>query len=659
MPLEVEQTIRFDDGFRVGEFEVYPTRLAFVRAGETVRVEPKVMAVLVYLSRHADQVVTREEFADEVWRGRVVSDEVLSRDISILRSQLGDNAKEPNYILTIPRVGYRLIAPVRPLHEPEPVALAEEPPVLPPALQLPAYETLTDASNRPRPIWRDWRWLGALAAVVIAVIAVALLRNPAPAETLDRANVAVLPFAGLSEASDDEFFGDGLSEEIMHALGGVPGIHVVAKTSSFSFRDSDDDIRAIGRKLNAGSVLEGSVRRDGTRLRVTAQLVDSNTGLQQWSESYDRRMSDIFEVQNQISTAIAARLVETLAPGARLSAAPTGDIEAYLLFLRANHLMRQRGADKLTHAIELFQQAIARDPNFGRAYAGLAEAYTLQPSYAGTSEKAAHPLALAAAERAEALGEGTARALGVRAFVHFRSREWQAAKDAFESAIAASPNDSDLLQWYSQYLASVGWIERAERAAAGAVAADPLSPVANQRAGVVSVWTNDAQAADSHFSVASEVGIQGPGLPEAWIAFLLSQGRLDEARASVLETQRSRGQSTEWVAPVFAAMAKTGSTSAALEVLNREFAAGKLGVSMYAGALFFIGDADGFYAGMERVVASGEPFDVEVLFSRAGRPLRKDPRFAALMADLGLVDFWDKAGWPDMCSRDAGRIVCR
>ena len=342
-----------------------------------------------------------------------------------------------------------------------------------------------------------------------------------------------------------------------------------------------------------------------------------------------------------------------------MSAAPTGDIEAYTLFLRANHLMRQRGAAKLTRAIELFQQAIARDPNFGRAYAGLAEAYALQPSYAGSSEKAAHPLALAAAQRAESLGEGTAHALGVRAFVHFRSRRWQAAKDDFENAIASSPNDSDLLQWYSQYLASVGWIERAERAAKAAVAADPLSPVANQRAGVVSLWTNDSQAADSHFAIASEVGIQGPGLPEAWIAFLLSAARFDEARVSLIDAQRSRGQSVEWIGPTFAAMTKTGSTGPAFDVLRREYVAGKLGVPMYVGALFFIGDPDGFYAGMKDVAASGEPFDIEVLFSRAGRPLRDDARFVALVTELGLVDFWDKAGWPDMCARDASGVVCR
>jgi TolB-like protein/Tfp pilus assembly protein PilF len=503
--------------------------------------------------------------------------------------------------------------------------------------------------------------LWVLAFAVVAAIAGTLMLLPerAPQQALDPTKIAVLPFVSLSEPPDDEYFVDGLSEEIMRALGSVPDIRVVAKTSSFAFRKSKDDARAIGRELSAGSVLEGTVRREGGRLRITAQVIDANTGQPIWSEAYDRRAVDIFDVQDQISTAVAGRLVDTLKPGQRLVAAPTADVEAYTSFLRANHRMRQRGAANLTRAIELFRQAIERDPEFARAYAGLAEAYALQPSYAGTSEKAAEPLVLAAAERAEALGERTAHVLGVRAFVHFRSREWQAAKNDFENAIAASPNDSDLLQWYSQYLAGVGWIERSQRAAKSAVAVDPLSPVANQRAGVVSVWTNNPRAADSHFSTVSEVGIQGAGLPEASIAFLLSEGRIGEARAMLIETQKARGQSTDWIDPVFAAMAKTGSTSAALDALHRDYTNGKLGVSMYVGALFFIGDVDGFYRGMNDVVASGEPFDVEVLFSRTGRPLREDPRFVGLASDLGLIDFWDKAGWPDMCARDSSRIVCR
>jgi TolB-like protein/DNA-binding winged helix-turn-helix (wHTH) protein/Tfp pilus assembly protein PilF len=655
-----EQPITFDDGFRVGDFEVYPKRLALVRNGNTSRVEPKVMAVLVHLAERADEVVTRDEFADEVWRGRVVSDEVLSRDISILRSQLGDDAKEPSYVLTIPRVGYRLIAKVRPLRDP----IADPVPAMPEPTPTPSLPDI-DVAPLPAPIrtepggsrlWRERRWAIVVAATLAIAILVAALIHfmTRPSER----TIAVLPFVSRSDSPDDEYFSDGLSEEIMHALSSVAGISVVAKTSTFAFRNSSEDIRDIGRKLNAGSVIEGSVRRDGNRLRITAQMINANTGLQDWSETYDRRVADIFEIQNEIATAIAHRLVGTPPAGA-LPPAPTQDIEAYTLFLRANHLLRQRGAVQLTRAVELFQLAIARDPKFVRAYTGLAQAYTLQPSYTGTSERAGHNLALEAEARAEVLGESPARSSGMRAYIDFRSRQWQAAKGEFDVALAVSPNDADMLQWYSQYLASVGWMKRSRDAAETAVKADPLSPAANQRAGVVSIWANDAKAAAEYFSIAAEVGIEGPGLPEAWIAYLLSQGRIDEVRAALVETQRIRNQGTAWIDPTLAAVTKTGSDRDAVDALTREYRAGKLAVPMYVGALFYVGDVDALYAAMPDVVATGEPFDVELFFSENGRALRNDPRFIPLMTQLHLVEFWDREGWPDVCARTAQQIVCR
>ena len=469
----------------------------------------------------------------------------------------------------------------------------------------------------------------------------------------------MLPFVSVSGIHDDEFFSDGLSEEIMHALSGVSGIRVVAKTSSFSFRDSTADIRDIGSRLNAGSVLEGSVRRGGDRLRITIQMIDANTGIQEWSQTYDRRLSDIFEIQNEISRAIASRLVGNLPTNTLPNTRPTTSIEAYTLFLRANHLLRQRGAVPITRAIELFEQAIALDPEFARAYAGLAEAYTVQPSYTGTSETVGHRLALDAQDRAEALGEDPIRAGGMRGYLHFRSRQWQAAKDDFDAALAADPNDAGTLQWQSQFFASVGWMDRARRAAEAAVGADPLSPAANQRAGVVSLWMNDSDAAERHFTIASEVGIPGPGLPEAWIAFLLSRGRVEEARTTLFETQQIRKQATQWIEPALAAVTKKGSARDALDALGREFEAGKIGVPMYVGALFFIGDVDGFFAAMPGVISSGEPFDIEVFFSERGRAVRGDARFVPLMSELGLVDFWDSAGWPDVCARNDQQIVCR
>jgi len=653
-PTHDKAAIDFDNGFHVGAFEAYPKRLALIRDGVAMRLEPKVMAVLMHLARRGDQVVTRDEFAAEVWRGRIVSDEVLSRDISVLRAQLGDDAKDSRYILTIPRVGYRLIADVRPLHSGEtllPTAAA------PPAADGDAKPPSPPAAE-PVCSWklRPWHWFAAVTFIASIAAAIVLSRPP-PVPALDRTHVAVLPFASLSD-SPDEFFGDGLTEEIMHALGGIAGISVVAKTSSFVFRDATQDIREIGRKLNAGSLLEGSVRRDADRLRVTVQMIDANSGLQTWSESYDRRVIDIFDVQNQISAAIADRLVGAVSANAPATA-PTRDIEAYTLFLRANHLLRQRGAPQLTRSAELFEGVIARDPKFTRAYIGLAEAHTLLPSYRGTSERTGAKLALAAQARADALGAAPADVSAVRGYQHLRARQWLQAKHAFDTALAAAPNDAETLQWYSQFLANVGWLQRSRAAAERAVAADPLSPPANQRAGVVRLWSNETDAAANYFAIAAEVGTGSAGPPEAYIALLLSQGRFALARTMLFDTQRLRQQSNDWIDPALAAISGAGAKRDAVAVLRRDFGAGKLATPMYVGALFFIGDADALFAAMPEVIASGEPFDVELFFSERARALRADRRFATLLTQLHLVEFWNAAGWPDMCTPMNEAPVCR
>jgi TolB-like protein/DNA-binding winged helix-turn-helix (wHTH) protein len=638
---------RLEDGFRLGDFTVYPKRLELVGADKTVRLEYKVMAVLLYLAERADEVVTRREIFDRVWPNVVVGDEVLNRAIAILRSELGDDAHEPKYIMTVPRVGYRLIARVEPLHD------DAKAPIQPPKIA-PPRKPLT-------------------AALVLALLVAAAIVFIAPSiSRLDTSHIAVLPFEPCTSA--DQYFNDGLAEEIMHLLANDNRISVVARTSSFGFRCTNKDVREIGKELRAGSLIEGEVRRDGDRLRITVRQIDANSGDQVWSESYDKRTSDIFDVQYEIAQAIVHRR----SPSASIAQPPppTSDMAAYTLFLRANQQLRRRD---LPHAIDLFEQAIARDPNFARAFEGLAEAYILLPSYAGSSEKAGHALAEDALEKAEALGEDPRQASGIRAYMQYRMLDWRGAAQSFDQALkspatpwyskllarvgladtvkAPSSDDAEVWQWYSQYLASVGWMEQSRRAAEEAVTLDPLSPAANQRAAFLDIWS-DIKKADDYFSTAEE-GTQGVGLPEARIAYLLTKGDIDEARKKLLATQALRGQSTAWIDPAIAAVTGTGSVAAAIDALRHDFRNGTLGVSMYFGALFMIGDADAMYEAMPEIIASGEPFDVEVFFSPKSASLRSDPRFVPLMQQLRLVDFWNNSGMPDMCTRGAGVIQCR
>ena len=618
-----------DDGFRLGDFEVYPKRLELVGGGKSVRLEFKVMAVLVCLAKRAGEVVTRDEIFREVWPNVYVGDEVLNRAISILREALGDSAQEPKYIMTVPRVGYRLIMKIE-------------------RLQAPAKPELPPRGIHPPQLPIRLLVLGVLALVMVIVV----LRNgPSQPDPRDRNRVAVLRFVNVPSDANP-FFGDGLTNEIQSALARVPRLSVVGQQSVFLV-DPHDDPREICKRLGCGSIIAGNVRRDGEHLRIAVEEINANTGFQTWSETYDFYISDTFAIQREIANSVRDHY-EPEQSADRSPTRPT-DTAAWTLYLRANQALRSR---EFPHAIELYRQAIERDPKFGRAYSELAEAYVLQPSYTGSSEKASHALARDAEDRAELLGEDPKRGSGMRAYMDARQRDWRAARDAFDEALTALPNNAEVLQWYSQFLASVGRIEAAKHNAELAVAADPLLPAANQRAGFLNIWS-DRAAADRYFDTAAD-GSQR-GLSEARLAYLLTVGRVDDAHKLLLDTQRARGQSTDWVEPALAAVTRTGPADVAIDALQRDYRAGTLGVSMYFGALFMIGDADAVYAALPEIIANGEPFDIEVFFSDSanGRVLRTDPRFVEWAQRLGLVDFWDSTHWPDKCARTGGTITCR
>jgi TolB-like protein/Flp pilus assembly protein TadD len=282
--------------------------------------------------------------------------------ISQLRKILGDTDPEPTYIATVPRKGYRLIAAVQP--------------VAPPSQSTRAGEL--SASSAPH---RSRRWRlakGALAALlIVGLIAAAwqlLRRNPPPAESTS--SIVVLPFADMTAEKQDQPFCDGLTEELSNWLAQIPSLRVVARTSAFSFRGRDTDVRVIGKALDTNHVLEGSLRRSGDHIRVTVQLIDARTGYHLWSGAYDRQISDTIRIQEDISRSVAANLRIRLTPATaqRFAARESDNSQAYQWYLLARHYQQQRTAESNAGAIKLYRQILAADPSFALAYVGLAYA---------------------------------------------------------------------------------------------------------------------------------------------------------------------------------------------------------------------------------------------------------------------------------------------
>jgi len=291
-------------------------------------------------------------------------------------------------------------------------------------------------------------------------------------------SIAVLPFINLSTDKEQEYFCDGMAEEIINALTQVKGLHVVARTSSFAFKDKHDDVREIGRKLNVETLLEGSVRQSGKRLRITAQLVNVSDGFHLWSETYDRTIEDIFFIQDDISLSIAGQLKITLLGKERVAMAGrhSRDVDAYSSYLQGRYFWNKRTEVGFQKGLDHFQRAVERDPTYALAHAGIADCFNLLGFYGVISSMEAFPKAKSAAERALAIDDSLSEALSSLAFATmYHDWRWEEAETEFKRAITLSPGYATCHHWYSEFLLCMGRMDEAMTEANRALEFDPLS----------------------------------------------------------------------------------------------------------------------------------------------------------------------------------------
>jgi TolB-like protein len=302
----------------------------------------------------------------------------------------------------------------------------------------------------------------------------AVLPSASAAEAgIPEKSIAVLPFADLSADKDNEYFSDGLTEEILNALSGVEGLHVASRSSAFYFKGKAAEISEIANRLHVANLLEGSVRRAGNRIRITVQLVEAQQGFQLWSEKYDRQMEDIFAIQDEIARAITDRLRVTLGPGTRQS---TINLEAFELYLKGRHHWHQRSPAAMRAAIQCFQQTIKLDPNYALAYAGLADCYGILHVYGWISAEAARPPAREAVSRAMALAPSLWEVNFSRGvYSLYLERTWREAEPHFEKAIGLNARSSLAEAYYGMYLSAADRADDAIEHSTLACDLDPLS----------------------------------------------------------------------------------------------------------------------------------------------------------------------------------------
>jgi len=337
------------------------------------------------------------------------------------------------------------------------------------------------------PRFKRLRWIlaGLLFIIALVVLYVVLVRTPQDAE---RKSIAVLPFTDLSPEKDQEYFCDGMSEEIINALTKIPSLYVASRTSAFQFKGKDTDIRTIGERLDVTTVLEGSVRKSGTNLRITAQLIKTSDGYHLWSETYDRTLDDVFSIQESISRFIvnALKLKLTLGENERIVKQYTDDLEAYTLYLQGRYYWNMRSEDAMRKSIVYFNQALEHDPQYALAYSGIADAYTVLADWGFISTGEGYPKGYSAAKRALDFDSSLAEAITTTAYIKYTyERDYPTAEVLFKKAIGLNPNYATAHQWYSEFLGALGRRDEALVEIKKASTLDPTSLIISTHEGAI------------------------------------------------------------------------------------------------------------------------------------------------------------------------------
>lgn len=452
-----------DQGFELEGLRVIPPTGEVAGPGGVAKLDPKVMAVLVLMAENAGRVMLRDDLVARLWPHAVVTDDALTRCFYELRRQLahaGGSERYRELFETLPKRGYRLNATVRP---DAPPGVPAEPPRQPPR--------------------RRWLALAAMAAGLIAVAAALLYWNApdraeGPAAAATTHAIAVLPFLDMSEAKDQRYLADGVTEEILNHLAQAKNLRVISRTSTFALRDESLDVPEIGERLGVDYVLEGSVRKSGTQLRITAQLIDVTTNSHIWSETYNRTLDDLFAVEDEIAASVGRALQVRLAGNVTPGSAPAS-VEAYDFYLQGQFHYHRRSEGDIQRATEYYRRAVEISPDFARAWAALAGAYSLAiGELHGNSNAQLRELQGQAARKAVELDPGLAVAHARLAQYCYYVQQRDQGDAHMRTAASLDPDDPIVLGFAATDAVWKGDLRAAADLWRRAVAQDPLSPTA-------------------------------------------------------------------------------------------------------------------------------------------------------------------------------------
>ncbi|HLN99372.1 MAG TPA: protein kinase [Pyrinomonadaceae bacterium] len=505
----------------------------------------------------------------------------------------------------------------------------------PTAQTMPVTESLAHRANHKRSL------IIALPLLIVAVASLTYrfyLARPAPA--ID--SIAVLPFVNSSNDANAEYLSDGISEALINSLTELQGLRVIARSTAFHYKGKEVDPQAVGRELNVRAVLMGQVRQMGDTLNIQVDLVDTTTGAQLWGQEYERNASDVLSVKQAIAREVTEKLSLRLseAQQQRLVKRDTTNAEAYQFYLRGRYFWNKRTAQGIEKAIDQFQQAIDRDPNYALGYVGLADCYGLLEEYAGVPASETLPKARAAADRALQIDDSLSEGHASSGLVFQQMWRWAETEEEFKRAISLNPNYPTAHHWLSIYFRAKGQLDDSLREINRAQELDPLSPVIGQNIAEIDLLKNDLSTAIAQCQRIIELDPNFPGAHDELGFAYLKQRRYEEAIAEFQKTVALSGNASRYQGDLGYCYAVTGRRAEAQAILKelevkyaRREAVGQYLADVYAG----LGDRDQAFSWLQRDIERGSgirlPF-IKWWFTFDS--LRSDPRYADLVRRMGL-----------------------
>jgi TolB-like protein/DNA-binding winged helix-turn-helix (wHTH) protein/Flp pilus assembly protein TadD len=650
-------------------------QLLLARDRRVLPLASRAFETLLYFVEHPGELLDKPTLMKAIWPSVVVEENNLNQCITALRRVLGESRDDHRFIVTVPGRGYRFVAEVRRV----------------PQESSPNGAQTSDPTAAVLPIPVRW---GAVALVLVLVggawwwvarkstdATSSKRAAPAAAVAQGRTSVAVLPFVNLTGDANKDYLGDGMAEELINTLTQVSGLKVPARTSSFSYKGRSTDIRQIARDLGVGTIVEGSVRSAGKEIRITAQLIDGADGTHLWSQTYDREFTDLFKLQDELATTIEQALQLKLSNGAPVIVTrppQTQDLEAYQLTLQGFSVLERPSSDLQTltsNAMDLFQKALARDPKYALAYAGMANMHLVSTAM-GKSWKEGHAAAEQAAQQALALDPNSAQAEAILAQLSAERNDWVAMEAHYRRATALDPNDGWIKAQYSWLLAAMGHQREAQQEVREAYTMAPANPwVVSFVAFVHSIAGLDTEAL-KFATLAAQLDVPSASLApiRAWAA--VRAGHYDEYAKYLKDYSGSReaedfARASELTQLVYAAVTDPAQRPAALAARARLYPRGVIfdtapaatfcaeSASAYAvlGAIDMAYDLqnqclDQTPEGLSKADAGITPWGPEM------RSFRRDKRFQALVTRIGVMPYFEKYGPPDDCELKDGTLTC-